>query len=100
VLGDLRWGGMYGCEADFVASENCKICYIYANDFKVGVLWTSELWAVRSSQGSSKWLHVLCWLTARDFLIFRFSVSAKPIITIGPQILARFDIFVQDGRAR
>jgi hypothetical protein len=65
-----------------------------------GVLWTSELWAVRSSQSSSKWLHVPCWLTARDFLIFRFSVSAKPIITIGPQVLARFDIFVQDGRAR
>ena len=35
MLGDLRWGGMYGCEVDFVASENCKICFVYAKDFKV-----------------------------------------------------------------
>ena len=25
VLGDTRWAGLYGIEADFVADENCKI---------------------------------------------------------------------------
>lgn len=35
ILGDVRWAGMYGAEADFVANENCKICYVFAKDFKV-----------------------------------------------------------------
>ncbi len=26
---------MYGVEADFVANENCKICFILAEDFRV-----------------------------------------------------------------
>ena len=35
VLGDTRWAGLYGIEADFVADENCKICYFTAADLLV-----------------------------------------------------------------
>ena len=31
----IRWGGLYGVDADFVALENCKMCSISAADIKV-----------------------------------------------------------------
>jgi hypothetical protein len=35
ILGDARWGGMYGIDADFVANENCKICCFSAEHIVV-----------------------------------------------------------------
>ncbi len=35
VLGDPRWAGMYGVDADFVAEENCRICCISAAFIRV-----------------------------------------------------------------
>lgn len=35
ILGDARWGGMYGIDADFVADENCKICCFTAEHILV-----------------------------------------------------------------
>ena len=34
-LGDERWGGFYGIEAEFVAVDNCKICCFEAKIIKV-----------------------------------------------------------------
>ncbi len=28
MLGDMRWGGLYGVDVDFVALENCKLLSI------------------------------------------------------------------------
>ena len=36
ILGDRRWAGLYGVDADFVALDNCKIVAIEAADFLVG----------------------------------------------------------------
>ena len=35
VLGDERWGGVYGIDVELVAEENCKTCYILAKDILV-----------------------------------------------------------------
>jgi hypothetical protein len=35
VLGDERWGGVYGIDIELVAEENCKICFIPAKDIQV-----------------------------------------------------------------
>lgn len=35
LLGDPRWAGLYGVEADFVAEEHCKICCISAEGVEV-----------------------------------------------------------------
>lgn len=35
LLGDPRWAGLYGVEADFVAQEHCKICCIGAESVQV-----------------------------------------------------------------
>ena len=35
MLGDARWGGLYGIHVDFVAEENCKAVLILASDFHV-----------------------------------------------------------------
>ena len=42
ILGDTRWSGLYGIDADFVANENCKICYIRAKDILVRILHSLE----------------------------------------------------------
>ena len=34
LLGDKRWGGLYGIDADFVAEENSKAVLILASDFQ------------------------------------------------------------------
>ncbi len=26
MIGDMRWGGLYGVDVDFIAMENCKLC--------------------------------------------------------------------------
>jgi hypothetical protein len=36
VLGDPRWAGLYGVDADFVADDNCKICSISSDFILVG----------------------------------------------------------------
>jgi hypothetical protein len=35
ILGDPRWAGKYGVEAEFVVEENCKTVVITAKDIKV-----------------------------------------------------------------
>lgn len=35
ILGDTRWGGLYGVDADFVAAENCKVCCVGSEDVQV-----------------------------------------------------------------
>jgi hypothetical protein len=35
ILGDTRWGGLFGVDTDFVANENCKICCISAQHVAV-----------------------------------------------------------------
>ena len=35
ILGDPRWAGIFGVEADYVADENCKICVFLAADIRV-----------------------------------------------------------------
>ena len=35
MLGDRRWGGLYGIDADFVAEENSKAVLVLASDFQV-----------------------------------------------------------------
>ena len=35
ILGDIRWAGYYGVDADYIASDNCKICSFLASDVKV-----------------------------------------------------------------
>ena len=32
VLGDERWGGVYGIDIELVAEENWKFCHIPAKD--------------------------------------------------------------------
>ena len=35
VLGDPRWAGAYGVDADYVADQNCKICVFLTEDIRV-----------------------------------------------------------------
>ena len=35
MLGDPRWAGIYGVDADYVADENCKICVFLTDDMRV-----------------------------------------------------------------
>ena len=35
ILGDHRWGGVYGTEVELVAEENCKMCFVLAKDINV-----------------------------------------------------------------
>jgi hypothetical protein len=50
ILGDTRWGGLYGVDADFVAAENCKICCVASEGVLVRPplssrsLWCELLW--------------------------------------------------------
>ncbi len=37
ILGDHRWGGLFGVDADFVANENCKIACVLSADVRVRV---------------------------------------------------------------
>jgi len=34
VLGDPRWAGAYGVDADYVADQNCKICVFHTDDIR------------------------------------------------------------------
>ena len=45
ILGDGRWGGLYGIEADFVAHENCKICSIRCDYIQARPWPKPRLWA-------------------------------------------------------
>jgi hypothetical protein len=35
IAGDLRWGGMYGVNVDFVARSHCSVAIIKLEDMKV-----------------------------------------------------------------
>ena len=37
ILGDPRWAGAYGVDADYVADENSKICVFLTEDVKVEI---------------------------------------------------------------
>jgi hypothetical protein len=43
VLGDKRWAGAYGIEADYRAEDNCKVLYLLTSDILV-CIWQ---WAER-----------------------------------------------------
>jgi hypothetical protein len=48
VLGDPRWAGAYGVDADYVADQNCKICVFLTEDIRVaapGLLTSSTLFS-------------------------------------------------------
>ena len=38
-VGDERWAGSYGVEADFVARDNCSVMWADLHDVEVGIFW-------------------------------------------------------------
>ena len=35
VIGDQRWGGSYGVDADFIAGEQCSVAWIWTHHIQV-----------------------------------------------------------------
>jgi hypothetical protein len=65
MLGDMRWGGLYGVDVDFIAMESCKICTFRESAIKATlyalmiilhwpnfVFWSPELSCPSSISGS------------------------------------------------
>uniref|UniRef100_A0A7S0M6N4 Cyclic nucleotide-binding domain-containing protein n=1 Tax=Cryptomonas curvata TaxID=233186 RepID=A0A7S0M6N4_9CRYP len=48
VLGDNRWGGAYGVDLDFTASDNCSVIYLRTADIQA-VLTKQRFSAIRTS---------------------------------------------------
>mmetsp|Transcript_59836 Transcript_59836/g.125045 ORF Transcript_59836/g.125045 Transcript_59836/m.125045 type:complete len:351 (+) Transcript_59836:1933-2985(+) len=46
ILGDRRWAGAYGVDADFVAGEHCSIARIRTNHIQ-GILKQFEFWPIK-----------------------------------------------------
>ena len=42
MLGDMRWGGLYGVDVDFVALENCKLLSISEETIQARALRTGH----------------------------------------------------------
>lgn len=43
-MGDERWAGAYGIEADFWADGDCKVVYIPISEIKASTSAMAELW--------------------------------------------------------
>jgi hypothetical protein len=78
---------MYGCEVDFVASENCKICYVYAKDFKVcqATVPFNSLSSVLTTERRTMKTIWICWPYPASVFI---SVSKKMFVQSQPFMLA------------
>jgi hypothetical protein len=38
IIGDQRWGGSYGVDADFIAGEQCCVAWIWTHHIQVNTL--------------------------------------------------------------
>ena len=57
ILGDTRWAGYYGVEADFIAADNCKICSFLASDIKVlMIMWLETCTLTSRMFGTRFWV--------------------------------------------
>jgi hypothetical protein len=52
VLGDKRWAGGYGIDADFIALENTHVAFVETREIKARM--KSRLWCKAAARGNYK----------------------------------------------
>ena len=50
ILGDRRWAGAYGVDADFVAGEHCSIARIRTKDIQVEISFLAVFLEIGTTQ--------------------------------------------------